>query len=83
MQAANQTISSEGWPARRLSFKGAVVEIFVKMLYFFAFFYWRKCVLKVYLITRQKIMSLRAREPAQKGGYVCIIGIHKFTLSKL
>ena len=47
------------------------------------FFYWRKFILKVWLITFQKIMSLRAREPPQNRGYVCIIGIHKFTSSKL
>ena len=68
---------------RRHMFKGAVAEIRVKMLYFFVFFYWRKFILKVWLITCQKILSLRARQPPQSRGYVCIIGIHKFTSSKL
>ena len=41
--------------------RGAVAEIWVKMLYFFVFFYWRKFILKVCLITFLKIMSLQAR----------------------
>ena len=47
------------------------------------FFYWRKFILKVWLITYQKDMSLRATEPPQERGYVCIVGFHKFTSSKL
>ena len=55
----------------------------VKMGQNVVFFYWRKIIVRVWLIRFRKFMSLRAREPPQTGGYACIIGIHLFTLSKL
>ena len=47
------------------------------------YFYWRNVIFWVRLTTCQKTMSLRLWEPSQKWGCVCIIGIHRITLSKL
>ena len=47
------------------------------------FFNWHKVNVRVRLITCWKLMSLRAQEPPQNGGYACIIGIHLLILSKL
>ena len=46
-------------------------------------FYWEKFLRKVWLITCQKIINLRARERPKNRWYLYIIGFHKFTLSKL
>ena len=63
--------------------KGPSRKLGSKCCTFSYFFYWRKFILKVWLITCLKIMSLRAREPPQNRGYVRIIGIHMFISSKL
>ena len=47
------------------------------------FFYCRNVISRVLLITRQKIVSLRARKPPQNWGFACVLGIRRFTLSKL
>ena len=69
--------------ASTLPLRGPSRKFGSKCCIFSYFFYWRKFIFRVRLITCQKIMSLRAREPPQNRVYVCIIGFHSFTLSKL
>ena len=59
---------------------GTVASEWVIMSYFF---YWRNVIFRVWLIPCQRIMNLRAWKLPQNWGYACIIGIHRFTLSKL
>ena len=48
------------------------------------FFILQKVIFRVLLITCQKVMSLRSREPPSRNlGYACIIDKHRFTLSNL
>ena len=80
---SNHVVTKWFWPSLVLmaaGLKEAVASKWVKTSYFF---YWRKIILRVWLITCQKILRLRAREPLPNGGYACIIGVHLFILSKL